>query len=119
MPRGATQPIRARSRQDRALPQVANATVNGRTTNCASRNTPTPAASMPSGKGQCSRAASSTKSTDTSTVVRFSLKSRMSSMWMSRTLPSTMPMMVTASSPDSWVSVLEMLKASSTTESTA
>ena len=119
MPRGATQPISARSRQFRPLPKLESATVNGRTSNCAITNSARPAPSMPSGSGQCSRAASRMNSSDTSTVVRLSLKSRMSSMCTPRRLPSAMPMIVTASSPDSWVSVLEMLKANSTAASTA
>ena len=119
IPRGATQPIRARSRQVSALPRLDSNTVSGRTTNWAITNSAMPAPSMPSGSGQCRRAANRMNSTDTSTVVRLSLKSRMSSMCTPRILPSAMPMMVTASNPDSWVITLETLKANSTAASTA
>ena len=117
MPRGATQAISARSRQPSALPRLATSTVSGRTTNCANRKIAKPAHSRCPGSGQGSRAASRMNSSDTSSVVRCSLKSRMSSTCTPRMLPSAMPMIVTVSRPDSCAIALEPAKASSTAAS--
>src|SRR6185437_2200462 len=113
-PRGDTYASSVRSGQVSELRNVATRIDTGRMKNCATTNTRMPAINMPGGSGQCRRAASTTNSIDTSNVDRCSLKCMMSSMWTCRRLPSVMPMMVTASRPDSCASLLESVNAPST-----
>ncbi|MDT4836417.1 hypothetical protein FQZ97_701140 [compost metagenome] len=114
MPRGAIQASSARSRQFRLEPAVLTATQSGRATNWITASSNRVAGPMVNSALKSRRAASRMNSPEISSTLRFSLKCRICRTSTPRMLASHMPMMVTASRPDSLTSRLAVMNTPST-----
>jgi hypothetical protein len=101
MPRGAIQAVRSRSCQVRPVAIVAMNIAAGRMTNSSATTKPAARQSRVWITGHSSAAVSSTNRPETSRMVTVSLKRRSSASEASRELAMRIPMIVTASRPDS------------------
>ncbi|MNZ99190.1 hypothetical protein D3C78_1185040 [compost metagenome] len=119
IPRGAIQPSRARSRQFKFEPQVDSTTFSGRAINWMTSSNASTAGPRPSRALRSRRAARRMNSPEISRTLRFSLKCRICRTSTPFMLASHIPMRVTASRPDSWVTWLEAIKMPSTAASDA
>ena len=99
MPRGASHIRNSRSLRARAVPRVEAATARGRTTKIRAPTVATPRQPRSTMEAMGTLAASSTNSMPIISVVSCSLKLLISSMARPRKLPTTMPAMMTESTP--------------------
>ncbi|MNG17667.1 hypothetical protein D3C84_1016700 [compost metagenome] len=103
IPRGAIQLSKARSRQFNCEPQVDSATFSGRAISWITSNSASTAGPRPIRACRSRRAARRMNSPEISSTLKFSLKCRICRTSTPFMLASHMPMMVTASKPDSCI----------------